>query len=779
MPLSKTIDKTSIIILIASNQISVEATPLVICGWSVHVVLTTEMSVLVILLGAAALLLSSCQAQDSHQISEIWQREAQLEALTQYPNLRVREEVMNAMASLEDLWTVYLPELVESMPNHTISDACINSTMAIIFGSTLLLPNITMPDIVPLLDATGKQGAGLLDGNLILDAAFDECFEYSYTGYCMGQVNLSFIPPSIPFSWNAGLCVPKHCSSSDVAAVMNSTDIFKVNENAMKCTDTKTPAYSPGAIVMVVVCVIFGILVVVGTILDRVLECMTYSPGETTYMAINSGSAAVSGSDEKVPLLMQAKTAKRHPGQCKVKWHEFITAFSLYKTVPTVLATKQAPSVITSLNGLRVISMFWVILGHTFGLLAPYADNILRMKTLIERFSFQPVENAFFAVDSFFFLSGVLVAYLSLRQMKKRKGRFPILHYYIHRYLRLTPTYAFVLFFAWFLTKHIAAAPSITLVDPYGPACAKYWWTNLLYINNLYPWNMKDQCIDWAWYLANDMQFFVISPLILIPAYFLLPVGLVISSTLLLCSFIVTATLVGVFDFQASIYANIAYKYHSNTTLSTFDLVYEKPWARIQPYIVGLALGYVLYRGVFPRFSRIINISLYTVMWAVSAVLLASTVYGLYPIWYGHIPSTAENVLYTTFSRFAWGIGLALMVFACHTGYGGVINSFLSMKIWTPLARMTYNAYLVHPVVLTVLYAQMQKSIHVTDLTMAILAVAFVVLSYAIGGVVCLVVEFPLGSVELLLFKMVGLEYRESLRRSDDKGKVLTEDVKA
>ena len=735
-----------------------------------------KMSVLVVLLGAAAVLLSLCQAQDPHQISEIWKRGAQLEALTQYPNLR--EEVMNAMASLEDLWTVYLPELVESMPNHTISDACINSTMAIIYGSTLLLPNITIPDIVPLLDATGKQGAGLLDGNLILDAAFDECFEYNYTGYCMGQVNLSFIPPSIPFSWNAGLCVPKHCSSSDVAAVMNLTGVFEVDENAMKCTDTKTPAYSPGAIAMVVVCVIFGVLVVAGTILDRVLECMTYPPGETPYVAINSGSAAVSVSDEKIPLLTQAKAARRLP-ICKVKWHEFITAFSLYKTVPTVLATKQAPSVITSLNGLRVISMFWVILGHTFIWLQPFADNILRMKTLIQRFSFQPVENAFFAVDSFFFLSGVLVAYLSLRQMKKRKGRFPILHYYIHRYLRLTPTYAFVLFFAWFLTKHIAVAPSITLVDAISPACAKYWWTNLLYINNLYPWKMMDQCIGWSWYLANDMQFFVITPLILIPAYFLLPVGLVISSALLLCSFIVTATLVGVFDFQASVFANIAYSYHSNATVSTIDLIYEKPWARIQPYIVGLALGYVLYRGVVPRFSRITNISLYTVMWAVSAVLLASTVYGLYPIWHGHVPSTAENVLYTTFSRFAWGIGLALMVFACHAGYGGVINSFLSMKIWTPLARMTYNAYLVHPVVLTVLYAQMQKSIHVTDLTMAILAVAFVVLSYAIGGVVCLVVEFPLGSVELLLFKMVGLEYRESLRRSDDKGKVLTEDIKA
>ena len=703
-----------------------------------------------------AVLLSPCQGQALHKISETWQRGAQLETLSgQYPNLR--EEVMIAMASLEDLWTVYLPELVESMSNHTISDACINSTMAIIFGSTLLQPNITIPDIVPLLDATGKQGAGLLDGNFVLDAAFDECFEYSYTGYCMGQVNLSFIPPSIPFSWNAGLCVPKHCSSSDVAEVMNFTRVFKVNENKMKCADTETPAYSTGAIVMIVVCVVFGVLVVVGTILDKVLEYMAHSCKDAGYVAINE---SLSHSGEKIPLLTQATAAKKQP-LCRVKWHEFITSFSLYKTVPTLLATKQAPGVITSMNGLRVISMFWVILGHSYVWpLQLGVDNMRFLTSLGKRFSFQAVLNGTFSVDSFFFLSGVLVAYLTLRQMKRKKGRFPFLHYYVHRYLRLTPTYAFVLFFAWFLTTHIAAGPSFLLVDAFGPACSKYWWTNLLYINNLYPWKMSDQCIAWAWYLANDMQFFIISPLILIPAYFLLPVGAVIASALLLCSFIVTAALSAVFNLPTNYF-----KADPAATVLYMDTVYEKPWSRIQPYIVGLALGYVLYKGIRLPFSHRLNTLLYLIMWLVIAVLLASPVYGLYSQAQGHVASTAENTIYTTFSRCSWGLGLALMVFACHNGYGNVINTFLSMKIWTPLSRMTYNAYLVHPIVLTVLYGQMQKSIHITDLTMATLTVGFVVISYAVAGVVCIVVEFPLSSVEMLLFKMLGLEGRQSQRQ--------------
>jgi peptidoglycan/LPS O-acetylase OafA/YrhL len=528
----------------------------------------------------------------------------------------------------------------------------------------------------------------------------------------------------------------------------------------MKCTDTKTPAYSPGAIIMIVVCAVFVILVIVGTILDKVLQYV-HSNKEPGYVAINENVTV----GEKIPLLTQATAIKKQP---KVRWHEFITAFSLYKTVPTLLATKLAPTVITSMNGLRVISMFWVILGHTYVWSLQFGvDNMKSFQSLVRRFSFQAVLNGTFSVDSFFFLSGVLVAYLTLRQMKKRKGRFPFLHYYLHRYLRLTPTYAFVLFFAWFLTNHIAAGPTFPLIDSFGPQCAKYWWTNLLYINNLYPWKMADQCIGWAWYLANDMQFFIISPLMLIPAYFLLPVGAVISSALLLCSFIVTATLAGVFKLSSSfVDADPA------STAQYTNLIYEKPWARIQPYIIGLALGYVLFRGIRLPFNRKVNSLLYLIVWVAAAALLALPVYGLYPQAHGHIASTAENTIYATLSRCSWGLGLALLVFACHNGYGGLINTFLSMKIWTPLSRMTFNAYLVHPVVLTVVYGQMQKTFHATDITMATFAVAFVVLSYAVAGVVCVAVEFPLGSVEMLLFKTFGLEVRQSHRISKEVDKL-------
>ena len=44
--------------------------------------------------------------------------------------------------------------------------------------------------------------------------------------------------------------------------------------------------------------------------------------------------------------------------------------------------------------------------------------------------------------------------------------------------------------------------------------CKKYWWTNLLFIQNIYPWRLLDECVGWTWYLAIDMQLFLVTPFV-------------------------------------------------------------------------------------------------------------------------------------------------------------------------------------------------------------------------------------------------------------------------
>ena len=50
------------------------------------------------------------------------------------------------------------------------------------------------------------------------------------------------------------------------------------------------------------------------------------------------------------------------------KLGQFLLCFSLYTNGCKLLNTKQSAETLSCLNGIRVISMMWVILGHTIAL---------------------------------------------------------------------------------------------------------------------------------------------------------------------------------------------------------------------------------------------------------------------------------------------------------------------------------------------------------------------------------------------------------------------------
>jgi len=58
------------------------------------------------------------------------------------------------------------------------------------------------------------------------------------------------------------------------------------------------------------------------------------------------------------------------------------------------------------------------------------------------------------------------------------------------------------------------------------------------------------------------------------------------------------------------------------------------------------------------------------------------------------------NVLFIDFSRPLWTMAWAVLTILCYYGYMPIMDGFLSHRFWTPFARLTYGAYLVHPLVI-------------------------------------------------------------------------------
>ncbi|XP_068723266.1 nose resistant to fluoxetine protein 6-like [Montipora capricornis] len=414
----------------------------------------------------------------------------------------------------------------------------------------------------------------------------------------------------------------------------------------------------------------------------------------------------------------------------------FILCFSITRNTSKIMDCSVPPGAITSVNGVRVLSLWWVILGHTYETLASRLTyDILLGLNIIHRFTFATISSAFFSVDSFFVLSGLLVAYLSFRRMEKNDGKLPLFKFYFHRF--------------W------SCEQSENSKSLFGDGVDLPGYLLLQQFNS-------KLCIGWSWYLANDMQFYIISPLVIFLVYRFKWKGVFASvGGLLGISFVVTGVIIDYYDLKVVLFGmgEDPNKKPNNDDENNFsNLLYIKPYCRISPYLVGMVLGYLIHvEKSAPRLSPLRKIPRQIVClvgWFVAIGLGVTVVYGIYPSTKkGGTPfNKAENITYGSFSRFTWGLALAWVIYACNKGYGSLVNKFLSASYWIPLSRLTYSAYLLHLMVLGAYFGSFQHTTEYTDKILAFYFVSIVAMSYAVAFVLAVCVEFPMMQLENAFF---------------------------
>lgn len=78
---------------------------------------------------------------------------------------------------------------------------------------------------------------------------------------------------------------------------------------------------------------------------------------------------------------------------------------------------------------------------------------------------------------------------------------------------RFTPTILILIIWAIVNFQYYQDAFLIEIDERVPDNCSKYWWRNILYINNFFAY--KDMCLSWSWFLSADMQFLVLTTAIL------------------------------------------------------------------------------------------------------------------------------------------------------------------------------------------------------------------------------------------------------------------------
>lgn len=191
------------------------------------------------------------------------------------------------------------------------------------------------------------------------------------------------------------------------------------------------------------------------------------------------------------------------------------------------------------------------------------------------------------------------------------------------------------------------------------------------------------QCMLWSWYLANDTQFYMIGAIILIVGVRHFKLSAITTLVFLVLSWITTAVVA---------FTN-NHRPNTDDPLALFDKIYDKPWTRLGPYLIGMAVGWILFRtNCKIRLPKLTVAS----AWFLAMLNLFVLVFGLYQTDLSQFTAAA----YSSLSHSAWALSLAWITIACSTGYGGYINSLLSAPCLYPFSRVTYCAYLVHPIVI-------------------------------------------------------------------------------
>uniref|UniRef100_A0A182QD03 Nose resistant-to-fluoxetine protein N-terminal domain-containing protein n=1 Tax=Anopheles farauti TaxID=69004 RepID=A0A182QD03_9DIPT len=525
-----------------------------------------------------------------------------------------------------------------------------------------------------LLDSWGKWPAGIFSGNLYELGHYDQCVDMQYGSdrtlpgmirgrYCFLTVPLeNLLPPQqqriMPgtsgdlWAVRLGACIPAACTAQHFQQFLNKT-VPNLPPVRLACNSV-TPPLGTAQWIAIAVFTVIALLALGSTLYETVTLCRGGTPRRNLVIF------SLYGNGRK---LLATK-----------------------RRVPEEAATKSGT--IDCINGIRVISMAWVVFSHNY--------TRVGMEPLINSHAILPwlesyhsvlVVASTVSVDTFFLLSGLLTCWSILNALDKR-GRLSLPMMYLHRYLRLTPTLAALILFSAALMRHAGSGPfwdgAMSLTTD---TCQKYWWSALLYVQNYV--NPREICLGHTWYLSVDMQLYLLSPFIIYPLWRWGRRMLLAVVALIVASMVTVFTVFLVHDLRLSFLAVDGERIRHIHT-------YYPTHTRAGAWLVGVIFGYLLQRTkkhyvLLPRWSIVVG-------WAGAGFTMLAVLFADHPIQqpnYHELP-VAVDATYEALNRVLWAAAVGWIVFACVNGYGGVVNEFLGATVWQPLGRLSYSIYLLH-----------------------------------------------------------------------------------
>ncbi|CAG9329041.1 unnamed protein product [Blepharisma stoltei] len=635
---------------------------------------------------------------------------------------------------------------------------------ALLFTLSQADPGICKSALISVYTKTHKDATKMLyySGRDFDDLGkYDDCNDLDSAKYLLirGKVqgNIGMI----------GLCGPKECSTSDyddlkgwldVALNLTSRGIELDTLKFYFSYDYNHEPLDGGAIFMVILWCLLIIVVISGTYLE--------------YLKIQDPEKKFEG---KLGLLM---------------------TFSAIHNSSKLFVLPIEKDNLQIFNGIRVFGMLYIIIGHSYVYqLSAAITNPNQAIDWITDFGHKFISMAQYLVDIFFLMAGFLLAYLTIGEMNRKNGRINWVVFISHRFIRMIPVYWFAFLNYLLLERYIGGGPqwpSFKQLTITG--CDDYWWSNLLFLNNLLPSDAYC-CMGWTWYVANDVQFYCFTPIILIIYYKRKYFAYILLCLLILLNFVIIAGLSDRHDYNPTILYGLNDKHQ-------FLNIYVKPYTRMCTYILGLIIGFIYrsnvdYRPVslispvtdienseqsafesqlYPDKERevsdnsnldwVTNLEVMSVRWihnwyirysayALGAGLMFMINFLPYQLDDHGLDYWTQNgkTTFLVFEHFTFAVGFSLILIPMLFGKGRVLNYILSFKYLVPLARISFSVYIIHPIFIYLVALSRYQAFYLQDWELLYNAIATIFLSFIVGFILSMTLESPILSLERKLLR--------------------------
>ncbi|KAH8337675.1 hypothetical protein KR074_006563, partial [Drosophila pseudoananassae] len=596
------------------------------------------------------------------------------------------------------------------------------------------------PWALKMLDSWGSFPSGVLYGTFYDLGNFDECLnvhqEISSSQTVLGKYCFMGIPIKDATEIEAlksmqikiATCFPASCSGPQMESFAKQfyQIMFNITESSISlnidesgCQTSESEPWDGLTIFTVVFLSLLTLIVAICTFYDYFL-CNDQSKCQTEIASVQRLICLIS---EKLPLLVKIISARAN-------------SRALFR----ISDTSSNPNVIDCLHGIRCMSLIWVVYlhEHMYSLISPNI-NFTYAISWLEKPMGSFFQHGYFSVDTFLFIGGLLVSMTSLRTMEKTKGKLNVPMMYLHRVIRIWPVLAIAILIYVKMMPVLSGGPLFKSGFHGKEACINGWYWDLIFVQNY----ATQDCLDQSWYLAVDMQLYILSPLLLIALYKWgkkAAFGIIVVVALLLCCLFAT---------QMVNHYTVFNKLAGDDPEANQKL-YLATHTHCAPWLIGFLFGYFLHSNRGRKFE--LSWKMVWLGWILCLAMIFTSIFALYPAGRSGAPplSTVEESLYYTLTRLGWPLAVGWVVFACIQGYGSLANSFLSSPLWQPLSRLSYSVYIWHMFIQEVNSRNVRTSTYFSGYTVMKNFWSDFGISLVMSYVLFLIIEAPIGGLDAL-----------------------------